>query len=154
MQMGMMGRKYQASGQDTNTLSTTILSLNATSTVRPVIYDLICGSDATPADNAAEYSLRRCSLNGTGTAVTPAALDPADPAAVTASVQAHTTEPTYTAGVNLLNWAQNQRATFRWVAAPGGELILPATTNNGAGFVVDTVAGSTVNTNVMIHFTE
>lgn len=148
-----MARRYAISGQDTNTLSTTILGLNATSTTRPVIYDVIVGSDATPADNAAEYSLRRFTVNGTGTAVTPTALDPAMPAAVTGATQIHTTEPTYTAGATVLNWAQNQRVTFRWVASPGGEIILPATTNNGVGLVVDTVT-TAANVNACFFFEE
>jgi hypothetical protein len=32
-----------------------------------------------------------------------------------------------------MNLDANQRSTQRWVASPGGELILPATAANGAG---------------------
>jgi len=116
--------------------------------------NLVCGSDATPADNAAEYVLQRYTVDGTSTAVTPLALDPADAAALAEAGEAHSVEPTYTANAIALQWAQNQRATFRWVAAPGGEIIVPATADSGVGVQVITVSGSAVNTNVMIHFEE
>ena len=147
-------RRYSIDGQDTNTANTTILSLISATTVRPKIYDLVLGSDATPADNAAEYVLQRVTTAGTATGVTPAALDPADPAALASSGEAHSAEPTYTANAIMLQFAVNQRATFRWVAAPGGEIVLPATANNGVGLRVITVAGSAINVNCCIHFEE
>ena len=149
-----MGRRYSIDGQDTNTATTTILGLTSASTVRPAVYDLISGSDATPADNAAEYNLQRYTAAGTSTGVTPQALDPNDPAALAAAGEAHSAEPTYTANAVLLNYAHNQRATFRWVAAPSGELKLPATAANGVGIQSITVAGSGVNMNATIHHVE
>lgn len=149
-------RKYSIDGQDTNTAATTLLGLTSAATIRPRVYDLILGSDATPADNAAEYVLQRYTVAGTATAVTPQALDPADPASLAASTtgEAHSVEPTYTANAILLQWAQNQRATFRWVAAPNGEIVLPATAANGVGIQVIGIAGAAVNTNAMIHYDE
>ena len=149
-----MGRKYSIDGQDTNTASTSILGLTSTSAIRPRIYDLTCGSDATPADNAAEYVIQRYTAAGTATSVKPQAIDEGDPAATATAGEAHTVEPTYTANAILLMWMQNQRMTFRWVAVPGGELVLPATAANGAGVQVITVAGSAVNTGVTIHYEE
>jgi len=146
---------YSIDGQDTNTGSTTVLGLDGTTTARGFVYDLIMGSDATPADNAAEFNLQRfATANGTGTAVTPQPLDPADGAARLSATEAHSTEPTYTANAIMLHWAQNQRATFRWVAAPGGEIIVPATSDSGVGVICQTVAGSTVNFNCTIHYRE
>ena len=46
----------------------------------------------------------------------------------------HTSEPTYTSNTEVLEIPLNHRATFRWVAAPGSEIITPATDNNGLGF--------------------
>jgi hypothetical protein len=149
-----MAGKYSIDGQSTNTASTSILGMTGGTGVRPRVYDLLCGSDATPADNAAEYVLQRSTAAGTSTAVTPQPLDPADPTAETAAGENHTVEPTYTADEIMLQWMQNQRATFRWVAAPGGEIVVPATANNGLGVQVITVAGSAVNTGVTIHFEE
>ena len=149
-----MARRYSIDGQDTNTAATSILGLTSAATIRPKIYDLVMGSDATPADNAAEYVLQRYTAAGTVTAVTPTPLDPADPAALASAGEAHSAEPTYTANLILLQWAQNQRATFRWVAAPGGEIVLPATAANGVGVQVIGIAGSAVNMNVTMHYEE
>ena len=148
--------KYSIDGQDTNTAATTILGVTADATRprRSKIYDVLIGSDATPADNAAEYNLQRVTAAGTSTSVTPQPLDPADAATETDSGEAHSIEPTYTSNAVLLNLMSNQRATVRWVAAPGGELVIPATASNGVGLVVVTVAGSAVNTGATIHFDE
>ena len=146
--------KYAIDGQDTNTAATTILGVDAGTTARRgKVYDLTLGSDATPADNAAEYALQRYTVDGTSTAVTPQALDPADAAALAEAGEAHSVEPTYTANGLLLQWGQNQRATYRWVAAPGGELVYPATADNGLGIQVITVT-TAANVNAMMHFEE
>ena len=149
-----MARRYSVDGQDTNTAATSILGLTSAATIRPKVYDLVLGSDATPADNAAEYVLQRYTAAGTVTAVTPKALDPGDPASLASAGEAHSAEPTYTADAIMLQFAVNQRATFRWVAAPGGEIVLPATAANGVGLQVIGIAGSAVNVNVMFHFEE
>ena len=146
--------RYSVDGQDTNTAATTILGITGSAAIRPKIYDMTVGSDATPADNAAEYVLQRDTAAGTSTAVTPRPLDPLTSAAVATAGEAHSVEPTYTADLILLQWAQNQRATYRWVAAPGGELICTATAANGIGLQVIGIAGSAVNTNVTFHIEE
>ena len=48
---------------------------------------------------------------------------------------------------------QNQRATWRWVAAPFGEIILPATANVGVG-VHALVTSATIVTGITLHFEE
>lgn len=149
-----MARRYSVAAQDANTAATTLVGVTSATTVRPRIYDLVCGSDATPADNACEFNLQRTTAAGTSTAFTPIAIDPADPASLASAGFNHSIEPTYTASALLLEWAQNQRATFRWVAAPSSELVLPATAANGAGVISVTVAGSAVNTNFQIYFEE
>lgn len=147
-----MARNYSIDGQDTNTVSTTILELRSTTAIRPRIYYVTCGSDATPGDEAAEYALTRTTTAGTSTAVTPRPLDPDDPAAVATAGEAHSAEPTYTADVILLQWAQNQRATFQWHAQPGREIVLPAAAN-GVGAHVETVT-TAFNANMCMHFEE
>ena len=67
--------------------------------------------------------------NGTGTAVTPNALDPAAAALATAKSN-YSVEPTATVNSSLFNVGVNQRASYRWVAAPRSELVFPATANN------------------------
>ncbi len=56
-------------------------------------------------------------------------------------------EPTYT-GIALLSIPLNQRATFRWVANPGSELVIPATANNGFGIETDTAAAVAVTAQI------
>lgn len=122
--------------------------------VRPGIYDVIIGSDATPADNAFIIKAMRRTAAGTATAFTPVALDGGDPKAATATANANATaEPTYTANSELLDIRINQRATFRWVAAPGGELYVPATAAAGIGFRVQH-ASSTATFGVTAHWAE
>lgn len=95
--------------------------------------DVLVGVDGTPGDTAVRYTFQRCTALGTSTAVTPQALDPADVACNAAAGQNHTVEPTYTAGAILLQVVFNQRSTVRWFAAPGEELVCPATASNGVG---------------------
>lgn len=129
-----MGRRYSIDGaQAVASPTDTCLGLTSTSAIRPAIYDVIFGSTATPADNALQWLLQRYTAAGTATSVTPQPLDSGDPAATATSGEDHTAEPTYTSNAILLNVAANQRSTQRWVASPGGELILPATAANGIG---------------------
>jgi hypothetical protein len=148
-----MARKYAVAGNCINTASSTLplANLVGATTIRPLIYDIMLGSDATPADNDAKYAIQRGTTAGTwagagGAAITPQALDPADPAALaTANQGVASVGPTLTAAAFLLQWAQNMRATFRWVAAPGSELKIPATANNSLNLMSLVVGGSAVN---------
>lgn len=114
----------------------TLINLFSDGNVRQYIYDVIIGSDATPADQAASFDMPRTTAVGTeGAGFTPTKLDPDIAAAAADSGNAHTVEPTETADSALMRFALNQRATFRWVAAPGSELVIPATANNGISLV-------------------
>ncbi len=147
-----MARNYSISGTQTVTSPTdTVLGLTGGTTVRPVIYDLVVGSPATPADNALEFILQRYTAAGTATSVTPEPLDPADPAAIATAGQNHTAEPTYTSGKVLLDLVMNQRATQRWVPSPGREIKLPATAANGVG-LQPVHASFTGDVTATIHF--
>lgn len=120
------------------TASVGTITADATRPRRVKWYDLILGSEASAADNPFLYVLQRCTAAGTSTAVVPQPLDPADAATETDAGENHTIEPTYTAAAILLDIALNQRATFRWVAAPGSELVTPATASNGIGIATPT----------------
>lgn len=147
--------KYGAQMQRTGSasLSVGVVTAAAASPRRAAIYDLMLGSEAAPADNPFLWQLQRCTTAGTaGSSVTPNALDTADPASTTVVGQAHTVDPTLTANAIPLTIPLNQRATFRWVAAPGGELIIPATASNG--FAIRTPTASTVSITCTAHFEE
>ncbi len=149
----MAGRRYSGYGTDTNTASTTQVELRSATTIRPNIYDFIISSNATPADNSGEYALRRTTTIGTATAFTPVAIDPGDQASLGTFSVNHSAEPTYTANSDLLHFATNQRATFRWVAAPEGEIVLPAAAN-GAGLLAVAVGGSAVAMQYQCYWSE
>lgn len=131
------------------TLSVGLVNADATRPRRGKFYDLVFGSEATPADNAFKWMLQRFTAAGTSTSVTPSPLDPADAATESDAGENSTIEPTYTAGLILLSVGLNQRATFRWVASPGGELTYPATASNGIGIQTPTSSAVAVTATVM-----
>lgn len=152
-----MGRKYSASGSGLlNGTSKTLIGLTSTAAVRPMILTVDIGTVASPADNAANYQIRRFTAAGTAAASPPTgqALDPNDPVAVVVvGLAVYSVEPTYTAGAHLLNISINMRNSYRWVAYPGGELRMPATAANGLG--LQSISASTAfNVETCIHFEE
>lgn len=130
------------------------MTADATRARRLRVYDVMIGSEATPADAAILWTIRRCSAAGTSTGVTPQNLDPASATTEYDAGENHTIEPTYTAGAILLNMPLNQRATYRWVASPGGELVMPATASNGFGIETDTISTGTPVITSTIHADE
>lgn len=128
-------RAYSVSGPNASGSATkSMVTIIASTTTRPRIYEVILGSQATPADQAAQYALTRFTAVGTaGSNPTPLPLDPSNVASIATAGITHSAEPTYTASSDLLTVGLNQRATFRWVASPGRELVCPATAANGIG---------------------
>ncbi len=128
-----MGKKYSSSGEVNVAAVNTLISLtNEAILFRFSLYEWMIGSASTaPADVALAWKLARTSVAGTAGGATdaPSPLDGIDIAARVQSHQAPTTEPT--SGVELMEIGVNERATFRWVAAPGGELITDGTESDG-----------------------
>lgn len=120
----------EANRTASTTLSCLGITADATRPRRGKIFDIMFGSEATPADNVFLWQVHRCSDAGTSTGVTPLPLDPADAATEADAGENHTVEGTVATG-SLLSIPLNQRATYRWVAAPGSELVYPATASNG-----------------------
>jgi len=145
--------KYEANNalggtqQSLSSTYKTLLSLNASSATalrRAKVYDVLIGTNGTPADNYMEWDVSAMTAAGTGTGVTPNKLDPADGAALTVATANYTAEPTVTASSSLFYIGVNQRASYRWVAAPGSELVIPAT--NLAGLVLRARSGGYTGT--------
>lgn len=137
----------------TRTASTTLAVGVWTASATPrrtKTYELNLGCSGAPNDNAFDWQIQRCTTAGTSSAVTPQPLDPADAAALFAAGENITVTPTLTAGQILLDIALNQRATYRWLAAPYSELVTPATQNNGLALTTPTAPALTVNTTVFI----
>ena len=118
----------------------TVLSVIASTSVMPKVYDIVLSSSSTPNDYSAQFKFQRFSADGTATAVTPQKLDFNGAAAVATSKHTYTAEPTLTANEILLQLAHNQRATTRWVAAPGSELIIPALAGDGLALLCSAVS--------------
>jgi len=149
-----MARRYTVDGQTAAGTTLTILELVAATTTRGWIYDLIVGSDASPADVATEFNLIRGTVSGTGSATpTPRALDGGNPAALLSAKVGTFTGQTKTANTSLMNLALNQRATFRWVAPPDGEIVVPATSDNWVG-LESIASGGTPNINASFYWQE
>jgi len=148
--------KFSVDMQRTSSTTAALGSMTADATRarRLRVYDAMFGSEATPADAAILWTFRRCSAAGTSTSVTPQNLDPASSTTEYDAGENHSIEPTFTAGAILLNVPLNQRATFRWVAAPGGELVMPATASNGFGIETDTISTGTPVITATIHADE
>ncbi len=136
-----MGRRYSIVGDQTAASNASIISVTSASTIRPELYEFLLGCGATPGDLASILHIERFTVAGTSTGFTPIALDPADPAALAAGGSNHTVEPTYTASAILYKLSLNQRATYRWVAAPGSGFKAPATAANGLGLQFQSSGG-------------
>src|SRR5262245_50855345 len=109
-----MARRYGFNASHTAAATKTIFVLSGSSTVRPMIADIILSSIATPADNSAQYYLLRFATNaGTTTAVTPEKVDSGDSAAASLAGSNASVEPSGYGSVALLNIALNMRATVR-----------------------------------------
>ena len=143
--------RYAVELNDTTGASTTLGSIvSQTSGLRRhFIYDLVFGSEASPTDSVNLWQVARITTAGTSTGVIPKPLDLADPACSAACGENHSGEPTYTSSEIMLSIPLNTRATFRWVAAPGSELVGPATNAAGFGFKTPT-ASSTAGTVTML----
>lgn len=129
--MARYGAKFTHATMAAAFKTTGHLRAPASSMRRLKLADFSIGAGGTPADNATEFNLVRTTANGTdGSTVTPNPIDPADAACVATFGQGVTAEPT-TAGVDLWDLPLNQRASYRWQAVPGYELVIPATANAG-----------------------
>ena len=103
---------------------------------RGKINNIILSSGATPDDQASNFEVMRTTGVGTeGGGQTPVPLDPDTVASSFDAGHGHSVEPTETANSEMLALSLNQRATISWLANPGSELIMPATTNNGISIV-------------------
>lgn len=111
-----------------------LIGVVASSTSAPLrrgaIYDVLIGTNGTPADNFVEWDISRVTTGSTATVTAPPSLDSADGVATSIVTTNSSTFGTISVP-NMWYVGVNQRASYRWVAAPGSELIWPATSSNG-----------------------
>lgn len=132
--------RYHAKGDQTltTTLTTALtVGVNATTAQRNYIDEYVLSIQLTPSDSQISWTIQRCTALGTNTAVTPVGADDgADRAAQALIGKNHTIEPTLTANAFIIEAMNlNARATYRWVAPPGGAIITPATATNGLAWL-------------------
>ncbi len=114
------------------------------------IIDLIVGSDASPADNAFLWEVaKRTAAATSGSTPTATPLDQSDTAAFTGTLNNNPTVNGAGSGT-VLGIPLNQRATFRWVAAPGSEIVAPSTSCAGWGIQTPTASAVTVEAYVIM----
>lgn len=142
-------KRYSVNKSVTSVVGDSALGIFASTTVRPRVYEIFFGVRGTPADNASVFLFQRVSTAGTATgAVTPTPLDDQDPVAVATAGHTYTAEPT--PGAELLRFAANARATPRWVAAPGSELIIAKAANAGGTlFLEASTSAPTIDASIL-----
>ncbi len=133
-----MADRYMATGNEPNVTGThqTALAVEGAATSRGRIYEFDLSAAAAPADEVLLWVVQRLSALGTpGSAVTPGTLDSDGPAALLSAAEGqYSPEPTYVADQEYFENSINQRATFRFAVAPGGEILVPASATGGVGF--------------------
>lgn len=139
-----MPRRYNILLDCTAGANKTAVHILPTTGVRPEIYEIILGSAATPAAQAAHWTLERTTAAGSGTSRTPVNMDPADPASVCTCAVSHTVEPTYSGG-SALTIPLNQQGSFNWKANPGAEIVVAQSASAGAGLKTFTSTGTAVH---------
>lgn len=136
-----------------STYKSQVLLTGAASTpTRALITEFDVGSVGTPADTYYEWDVSRCTTLGTGTTATPNPMDSTLRACSTVATVNCTVEPAVTGASSVFYLALNQRASYRWVAAPGSEIIVPATSTNG--FDLRARGSGTTTVSCMALFTE
>lgn len=110
---------------------------------RAKVYDILVGTNGTPADNAMMFCMQRATAGSTPTFAGMASsvnqsLDQADAVSAMAIWSNSSIETAYTYTATNMPWyvGVNQRASYRWVAAPGSEIVCPATSSAGLGLRV------------------
>ena len=153
-----MARSYTFQYNVTTTTNTAyplgLLTTGGSATNQYRIYDVLSGSDATPVDQATKFQLIRSSTTGNTLSVqSNFGITPGDPAPTSLSYLMNSGGSTITVAGVVLTWAQNQRATFRWVAAPERELYSPVGAQAGIG-LISPVLTAAYNVVISEEFTE
>jgi hypothetical protein len=111
---------------------------------RGKLYDLLVGTNGAPADNAIEWAIHRVTnttqayAGNISSVSSYFALDPADggfAANATAVASGNSSTAYAFFGTANVAWyvGVNQRASYRWVAAPGSEIVYPAVSSASGG---------------------
>jgi hypothetical protein len=145
----------------TGTYSTLVLLQASTGATGPTIelrrgkvYDMLVGTNVTPVDAFVQYDVSRVTAGSTAvyagimSSIGQQQLDTADGNMATFAVINSTAEGgiTVTPNSNIWNVGVNARASYRWVAAPGSELVWAASASAGVCLRAATGGGSITGT--------
>lgn len=148
----MRGYSVNGPGESGTANKTAVTIIAGNTTSRPRIFEFSNGLSTAPNATDQQYGIAAGRTTTTGTAAsnpTPNPNDPADVASVATAGITHSAEPTYAATYLFSNYF-NQRAAFRWVAVPGYEWVIPATTSNCFGLkLLAITAAAVLNGTVM-----
>ena len=107
---------------------------------RGKLYDILIGTNSTPGDTVVQWDVARLTAFGSSIITNTGgissvssnfALDTADYNIAATVVANSSAETNIAAAVELWGVGINQRASYRWVAAPGSEIVWPATSSQG-----------------------
>ncbi len=160
----MGGGNVQAA--TTTTYKTQILVGNSTTSGATVsgmlrrgkLYDILVGTNGTPADNYMEWDVARATMGASSTLAggisslsSNFGLDNADNQFSALIGTNSSIETAFTALTEVWYVGVNQRASHRWVAAPGSELVYPAASSATGinGFICRTRSGGYTGTATM-----
>lgn len=149
-----MSDKYAATGVEAAVSASlqSCLQITGAATFRGKVYDFTISQSGTPEDSSVQWTLDRFSVAPTDTAVPEVPLDSAAPASAADAGEDGGTTGTITATTEMFDQDINERAAYRWVAAPGGEIIMPASTN---GVLLRVASGAYTGTaNATMHWEE
>ncbi len=146
----------------TTSYLTQIITFNSTTPAgivtalrRGRLYDMLIGTAGTPADFSYEWDITRITggvttstLGSLSSASSVLALDTADNGGAGCQIAINSSvETDRTIGAECWYVGVNQRASYRWVAAPGSEIVWPAnasaTATNGLAGRVRSASGGT-----------
>jgi hypothetical protein len=128
------------SGDVTGASTKTLLAIFSTTTRIPRLKQLIVACTDTPADATAVISIGFITADGTGSAVTPVAVNSANGAPSCTAKANYTAEPTY--GSNRVSRVGlNQRVTEIWNAPFDGELAPNLSSGTNIGIGIQMVSG-------------
>ena len=132
----------------------TLIALTANGSTSARIYEILIGSDATPGDYSITFDISAQTAAGTSTLVTPVLLDPTSRSSAIVGNVNFTAEGTITAASSAFYVGINQRGAYRWVAAPGGEIVLPITNNAGYALRAKSASGFSGTITCQIYYRE
>lgn len=149
-----MANTYHRSIELTAAADKAALELQGSAAMRASLFDFVIGTAATPAEAANSYEVVRFTVAGVTPSLAAAEepFDPLSPAAVAiAAGGTWATDPT--PGNDVFGpFGLHQKATYRWVAQPGREIITAAAAGDGVYLGVKTANATVAITYTMVWF--